>query len=127
MENVKTKRSNLVMPTHYQELTREEMEYVDGGAYLSSETVNSIMFAVTAATFSLGFVAITKRNIGKIFAKGFASLFAVSRVAAVAVAALTIIIGIYAYDFFEGLYIAQQKGTGIDISVGFFRLKKSYY
>ena len=33
MENVKTKRSNLVMPTHYQELTREEMEYVDGGAW----------------------------------------------------------------------------------------------
>ena len=35
MENVKTKRSNLVMPTHYQELTREEMEYVDGGGLFS--------------------------------------------------------------------------------------------
>ena len=30
MEYVKKKRSNLVMPTHYQELTREEMEYVAG-------------------------------------------------------------------------------------------------
>ena len=37
MEEVKKKRSNLVMPTHYQELTREEMEYVDGGIKLDSK------------------------------------------------------------------------------------------
>ena len=35
MQEVKKKRSNLVMPTHYQELTREEMEYVDGGSKIS--------------------------------------------------------------------------------------------
>lgn len=38
MENVMTieRKSNLIMPTHYVELDKDEMSYVDGGIYLNN-------------------------------------------------------------------------------------------
>ena len=55
MEEVKKKRSNLVMPTHYQELTREEMEYVDGGAALTLAVAIKLSAKVIAASYATAF------------------------------------------------------------------------
>ena len=72
MENVKTKRSNLVMPTHYQELTREEMEYVDGGGTIYTWVVSGaldLMFLAMGATTAWTGVKLIGRTFGKKLAK----------------------------------------------------------
>ena len=51
---VLNKTSNLVMPSHYIELDREEMRYVDGGIYL----LNSFCATITALSGAVGMVGL---------------------------------------------------------------------
>jgi hypothetical protein len=41
------RRSGLVLPNSFQELDREEMTYVDGGVYLSNDTLNVMLGVAT--------------------------------------------------------------------------------
>ena len=42
--------SNLVLPSNYVEIENEEMEYVDGGYYISNSTLKGIVFSGVGAS-----------------------------------------------------------------------------
>ncbi|MDR3264256.1 MAG: hypothetical protein LBT30_08115 [Clostridiales bacterium] len=46
-EVMELKKSNLVLPKHFVELDREEMCYVEGGAYISNGDLWKIVFAIS--------------------------------------------------------------------------------
>lgn len=73
IEEIKEKRSNLIMPTHYLELDEEEMAYVDGGGFtLYSWMVSTpidIALMACGATMSFGGVKLLGKFFGKSLAK----------------------------------------------------------
>ena len=97
MENVKKKRSNLVMPTHYQELTREEMEYVDGGVgftyYLSNDEVWNAVGEITGfyKTANLAAISSMQTSLIGLCAKGIKSFAFAAKIGAIPVVGLVAI------------------------------------
>ncbi len=53
-EMVLDRKSNLVMPTHYVELDREEMSYVDGGILETIAAVIALLGAYGAGMYQVG-------------------------------------------------------------------------
>jgi len=134
---VVSKRSNLVMPTHYVELTDEEMSYVDGGDYYISNNVCSTVVGVVcggayfggvglATAIMCGFVS--KATIYGLVNNIISTLSAVN----VILAGLLAAIGKFVVDVFVNMCIATSTGerviietlkiwkwdTGIPMSVG---------
>ena len=134
-EMVLERKSNLVMPSHYVELDREEMSYVEGGFYLDNTTVNQIMYyscivaGIATTVLKMGW-SVVKPYIASALAGITSAIFAGSASTIIGVvlgAAVALVVAIYGISFYEGIYVAQQKGTGVSMSISWFKLKKTYY
>lgn len=131
---LKNSQKNLVMPKHYIELECEEMSYVEGGFYLDNTACNQIMFysvgllALGSAALKLGWAWLKPK-----IAAGLCTLIinltastAATVIGLVVAGAIAVTLLCYGVSFFEGIYTAQQKGTGVEMSISWFHLKKSY-
>lgn len=112
---VVSKRSNLVMPTHYVELTDEEMSYVEGGDYvISSATCNNII----AAFLGVGWFAFVGYSIACAVVGCTTIIGAISSLIMAIPGLLTV--GIYAAAHavvFAG-YVVAAAVTGKDLHIG---------
>lgn len=134
-EMVLKRTSSLVMPRHYIELDSDEMSYVEGGFYLDNTAVNNVMFyslgvlALGTGALKLGWSWLSTK-----IAAGLASLIinltistAATVIGLVIAGAMAVTLLCYGVSFFEGIYTAQNKGTGVEMHISWFHLKKSYY
>ncbi|MED3180485.1 hypothetical protein [Bacillus thuringiensis] len=103
--------SNLVLPSNYVEIENEEMEYVDGGYYISNSTLKGIVFSGVGATTGVSVVAIE------------AGIYGIAAAMASAVPALGWVTGAVlaanATNFALAATQAISRGKGIDVGVGF--------
>ena len=133
MEEAKKKRSNLVMPTHYQELTREEMEYVDGGVFIgirmTSKQVQDFMAGLDFAVSIIDMVGISTVApiIGKSLTTVCSPLIAAGPLGIAALA----VIGAAATAIGVALFTSYAMGVGfecgVDISINWrFKIKAQF-
>ena len=129
------KKSNLVMPSHYVELDKEEMSYVEGGFYLDNTTVNNIMYyslgvaGVGSAILGLGWSAVKSKLVAALgsIIIGLSTNLAATIIGLAVVGVVAITLACYGISFFEGIYTAQNKGTGVEMYWSWFHFKKKYY
>ncbi|MGE1026944.1 hypothetical protein ACQGS6_23725 [Bacillus sp. GMs2/2] len=103
--------SNLVLPSNYVEIENEEMEYVDGGYYISNSTLKGIVFSGVGASAGVSVAAIE------------AGIYGIAASLASAVPALGWVTGAVlaanATNFAITATRAIASGKGMDIGVGF--------
>ncbi|MHA2890531.1 hypothetical protein [Bacillus cereus] len=101
--------SNLVLPSNYVEIESEEMEYVDGGYYISNSDLKGIVFSAVGAGAS---VAAIEAGIYGIAAGLAATVPALGWVTGA-------VLGANAANFAITATRAIASGKGMDIGVGF--------
>ncbi|MGO5008476.1 hypothetical protein [Bacillus wiedmannii] len=103
--------SNLVLPANYVEVENEEMEYVDGGVYISNKMLQGVIFSGVGAISGVTVAAIQ------------GSIYAIAASIASAVPGLGWITGgllaANATNFALNAAQALNRGKGIEIGVGF--------
>ncbi|HDT6579418.1 TPA: hypothetical protein QFT23_005712 [Bacillus cereus] len=101
--------SNLVLPSNYVEIESEEMEYVDGGYYISNSDLKGIVFSAVGAGASVAAIE--------------AGIYGIAAGLAAAVPGLGwltgTVLGANAANFAINATRAIASGKGIDIGVGF--------
>jgi len=102
--------SNLVLPANCVEIENEEMEYVDGGVYISNSTLKQIVFAGVGASAGVSVAAIQ----GSIYAIAAAMASAVPALGWVTGAALAAVAGSFAVAAAQAI----SRGKGIQVGVG---------
>ncbi|GAB6520491.1 hypothetical protein [Bacillus cereus] len=105
--------SNLVLPANYVEVENEEMEYVDGGVYISNKTLQGIIFSGVGAATGAGITVAAIQG----------SIYAIAASISAAVPGLGWITGgllaANATNFALQAAQALSRGKGLDIGVGF--------
>lgn len=123
-EMILDRTSSLVMPQHYVELDRDEMSYVDGGIYVSYNTLQAAVFAfgknganvpatITAYSAAFGGVAAMFSTYVSALLSWVNSLPIIGQLIFAYVVANAVTVGIY----MASAYI-QKKG--VDIGVGWW-------
>ena len=101
--------SNLVLPSNYVEIGNEEMEYIDGGYYISNSSLKGIVFSAVGTGASVAAIE--------------AGIYAIAAGLASTVPALGwvtgAVLGANAANFAITATRAIASGKGMDIGVGF--------